>query len=78
MTRLTAIIIRTRGDDIRCDAGGPNRDGKWTGWVTLYNGDDYDHELLSTQPVYDSKDAAVAAVQEVVRVVRAMTEEELM
>jgi hypothetical protein len=34
MTNLTALIIATR-EDIVVDAGGPDSNGKYTGWITL-------------------------------------------
>ena len=73
MTRITAIIIQSRGDDIRCQAGGPAKDnGKYVGWITLYRGDEYDHELVSTEPIFNTEKDAVAHMEDLVKEVRAM------
>jgi|GEM_PF-3903176 len=72
ISRLTAAIIQTRGDDVRCLAGGPNDHGKWTGWISLYRDNIYDHDLLNTQPVFDSETAAVSAMEDVVSKIRAL------
>lgn len=77
MTRLTAIIIRTRGDDVHCQAGGPDRDGKWAGWVSLFRNEAYDHALLTTKAIYASEEEAVAAMQQLVAAVRGMTDAEV-
>lgn len=72
MNLLTALIIQSRGDDIVCDAGGPTENGKYSGWIQLYRNGEYDHDLVSTEPVYDSKQDAIFAMQELVKTVRAM------
>lgn len=73
MNFLTALIIQSRGDDIVCDAGGPTKkEGKYVGWIQLYRNGEYDHDLVSTEPVYDSKQDAIFAMQELVKTVRAM------
>jgi hypothetical protein len=73
MTVLTALIIQTRGKDIHCDAGGPDKTNKkYCGWLTLYNGDEYDHELVSTDPVFDTAEAAKKYMQDLVAEVRKM------
>lgn len=68
MTNLTAVIIATR-DDIVIDAGGPTVQGKYTGWITLGVEDRY-RPLFHSDPIYDSKDDAKAAMQQVVDEVR--------
>ena len=73
MNMITAMIIQSRGDDIVCSAGGPTKDnGKWVGWITLYRDGEYDHELLSSQPVFDTKKDAVEYMKGVVKSVREM------
>ena len=73
MTYLTALIIQERPQDIVCTAGGPNKNGKWAGWINLHkpNGD-YDHPLISTNAVYDSKRKAIKAMKDLVKEVMAM------
>lgn len=72
MTKLTAAIIQTRGDDIKCEAGGPDNEGKYTGWITLYRKGELDRNLLNTPPVYNTEKEAVAAVTTAVEEVRNM------
>lgn len=78
ITNLTAAIIRNNGDDISCYAGGPV-DGKYCGWIcfnedrgTFASGgrDIRPRPLLSTEPIYDSREEAVDAMQKIVNEVR--------
>jgi hypothetical protein len=61
--RLTAYIISSR-KDIIVTAGGPNKDGKWMGWITLSEQDEY-RELLNTEELYNSKKEAINAMTKV-------------
>lgn len=68
MTKLTAIIIKTN-PLVKCDAGGPDKDGKYVGWIML----DVDrwHPLLNTEPIYSSNEEAIKAMQLIVDKIRA-------
>ena len=69
ISRLTALTIQNR--NVRCEAGGPTKDeGKYVGWVML----DVQrwHPLFSTQPIYDTKEEAVKAMEEIVEEIRKM------
>ena len=68
ISRLTAYTIANR-TDIVIDAGGPDENGKWAGWITLGEADRF-RPLLSTQPVYDSKEAAIAEMRETVKAIK--------
>ncbi len=70
MTRLTAMIIQTRGDDVKVDAGGPDDNGKWTGWINLYKAGEYDHALISTESIYNTREAAITAIEDVINKVK--------
>lgn len=70
MTRLTALIIQSRGDDIVCTAGGPNKNGKFSGWIELYRNGEFDHALLSSEPVYTSEEVATEEMRKIVKQVR--------
>ena len=72
MTRLTGMIIQTRGEDIVCTAGGPGHDGTHYGFVELHRDGEYDHVLITLPTVYKSEEAALTAATELVREVRAM------
>lgn len=72
ISRLDALIIQTRGDDIRCLAGSPDKDGKYAGWICLFRGDEYDHDLLSTNAVFPNAQAAVEHMQSLVKEIRTM------
>ena len=71
MTRLTAMIIQSRGDDVFCRATLSAND-KYEGWICLYRNGRYDHDLLSTDAIYDTKKAAVEAMKDVVKEIRSM------
>jgi hypothetical protein len=61
MTNLTALIIATR-EDIVVDAGGPDSNGKYTGWITLGVEDRF-RPLINSDPVYDSKDCYACQIR---------------
>lgn len=72
MTVLDALIIQTRGDDIRCLAGGPNKNGKYAGWISLFRGDEYDHDILSTNAIFPSGETAIEHMRSLVEEIRKM------
>lgn len=74
ITRLTAYTIATR-DDIVIDAGGPAENGKFVGWITLGPEDRY-RPLLNSEPLYDTKEEAKAAMHKVVEEVRQAVKKE--
>lgn len=66
ISRLTALQIQTHSDHVKCEADGPNGAGKYTGWISVYTKWRW-QPLLSTNPIYDSHDAAVEAMQGIVK-----------
>jgi hypothetical protein len=73
MSRLTALIILSRGDDIHVTSAGPC-DGKYIGWITLGEEDRY-RPLLNTEPIYDTSEQAEAAMRKVVDDIRGAPDE---
>ena len=69
---ISALTIQMRPDgDIRVQAGGPCKDtGKWVMWIMLYNGDEYDHPILNTEPIFDDEEAALKYGHELVKQIR--------
>ena len=67
ITVYTALCIAN--NPVLCQAGGPDKDGKWTGWIM--KDEDRWSPLLNSQPIYESHDAAVKAMEEVVKAIRA-------
>jgi uncharacterized protein YegP (UPF0339 family) len=63
ISRLTAYIISSR-KDIVITFGGPNKDGKYMGWITLPKQDNY-RMLLNTEDLYNSKKEAIDAITRV-------------
>jgi len=63
ISRLTAAIIEI--NRVRCEAGGPDLNGKYTGWIML----DVErfHPLLNSDPIYTSKRIATFEMKKVVR-----------
>jgi len=74
--RLTAYVVATR-DDLHFTAAGPHKNGKWSGWITLPVEDQL-RPLVSSEPIYDSREAAVQAMRdlwvEICKVVEKETE----
>ena len=71
MNYLTLLIIHTRGDDIKCSAGGPSKDtGKYMGWITLFSDGEYDRELVNTSANFDTATEATKCVQDIVDLIR--------
>jgi hypothetical protein len=78
MTILTAIEIHTNGENIRCSGGGPDKQGKYMGWIELWRDGRLHKPLLSTQPIYNTKEAAETAMREIVAATRATPVEDIL
>lgn len=61
----TALIIQGN-DNITTSVGGPNDDGKYTGWVMGPRAHERWDPLLDTGPAYDTEEEAKAAVDGIV------------
>jgi hypothetical protein len=62
---MTAFALATNeDDDIHLEVGGPNSEGKYAAWVTH---GEYHRPLVSTQPVFDSEEAARTYLDELIR-----------
>lgn len=71
MTRLTAMIIATNGEDIKCSAGGPSKtNGNYVGWIEHWRDGRLHQPLLNSEPVFKSAEKAVEAMKEIVQEVR--------
>lgn len=66
MTRLTAIIIQTRGTDVQCEAIQDSKTKLWVGMINLYLEGAFDHHLITSEPFYPSSDEAVAEMKNIV------------
>jgi hypothetical protein len=75
---ITALEIHTNGGDIKCSAGGPDKNGKYTGWIELWRNGDLHKPMLSTQPVYDTEEEATRVMESIVSEVRALSIKEIM
>jgi hypothetical protein len=66
MTYITAMTIKAQ--EVRCEAGGPDENGKFAGWIML----DVDRwrPLVSTSASYGSQEAAIEAMKQLVEHVR--------
>lgn len=76
VTKLTALTIQSwpdtdtiKGGGIYVTAGGNDKAG-WSGHVYLVKGGEVHQQLLSTQPVFESKAKAVADMKRVVEQIR--------
>lgn len=73
ISALTAIIIQTQGENIRCDAWQDNLNKQWVGVVDLYRDGNLHTTLLESGPLYGSREAAIQAMEEHVRKIREMS-----
>ena len=77
ISRHTALVIGTRGDDIKVSVSGPDEtNGKYTGWITLGEEDRY-RPLLDSGPYYNTSEEALAAMKQLVEEIRVKVKEEL-
>ena len=73
MTRLTGLIIQTRGDDVHCVSQSLDGGETWSGWINLHRSDGrFDHALMSTDAIFKSEDEAVSKMEEIVKEARNM------
>jgi hypothetical protein len=72
MNLITALEIQTNGDNIVCDVGGPAKNGKFCGWISLFRDGDLHKHLLSTHPIFATAKEATEYVEKIVTDVRAM------
>lgn len=81
LTLRTAFIIATRNDLI-VTAAGPGPDdgkpefvGRWMGWITFGEADRY-RPLVNSDKPFDTEEGAVAAMRELVEIVKKWVAEE--
>lgn len=70
---MTALTIKN--NDVICTVGGPAKDagegtGKYVGWI-LMNVDRW-HPLLNTEPIYDTKELAQKAMDDLYKSIMEM------
>lgn len=71
MTRLTAMIIQSRGDDIRCEILGEDKEtGKISGCIMLYNDDVAHTMLLSSPPIFNTSQECIEKMKQAVEEIR--------
>lgn len=69
----SALAIQGNGDDIVCEPYGQHKEThKWAGAINLYKDGFFHTTLLSSEPVYDTRELAIEGMKEVVEAVRAM------
>lgn len=70
---ITAMTIQGQGDNIVCEPLGQHREtGKWAGVINLYKGGFFHTTLLSSEPIFSTREEAISEMKEVVRLVREM------
>ena len=74
ISRLTAYAIASN-PDIVCTQAGPAENGKYLGWITLGKEDRY-RALINTEPIYNTPEEAVAAMEQFVIDTKKLVEEE--
>ncbi|MFA6228461.1 MAG: hypothetical protein WC668_04760 [Patescibacteria group bacterium] len=72
------LVIQNRGDDVKCDAGGPSKKGgKFVAWINLYNYGEYHRPVLNTNDIFDSAEQAISWAERFVNAIRTEPEVEL-
>ena len=72
MTLYTALVIQNQDNDIRCEPYSQHKETKkWAGAVNLYHNGFFHTTLLSSEPVFESSEASVAYLENIVKQVRA-------
>jgi hypothetical protein len=72
MTFYTALVIQDQDNDIRCEPYSQHKETKkWAGAVNLYRDGFFHITLLSSEPVFESSEASVAYMEDVVTQIRA-------
>jgi len=78
VSRISALTVHNPDNDIRVEVLGQHKEtGKWAGAINLYKDNCLHSTVISSQAVYDTQEAAIKEMQEVVDAIRAMTDKEL-
>ena len=73
MTLYTALVIQNPANDIRCEPYSQHKKTKkWAGAINLYHTESFHTTLLSSEPIFESSEAAVAYMEDVVKQVKAL------
>jgi hypothetical protein len=73
MTRLTAMLIKNNGRDVKVDSAQDTDTGRWIGMINLWkDGRPHICPLIDTIPFYDSREEAEAGMQKIIDEIRAM------
>lgn len=71
ISRLSAMIIQTRGDEIKPEVLGQSGDtSKWAGALALFKGDEFDYYLVTSTYVYDTHEEALECMQSLIDKIR--------
>lgn len=71
MTLYTALVIQNEENDIRCEPYYQHKEtGKWAAAINLYHNGFFHTTLLSSEPIFESSEATVAYMENVVKQVR--------
>jgi hypothetical protein len=73
MTLYTALVIQNPSSDIRCEPYGQHKEtGKWSGAINLYHDGVFHTTLVSSEPTFESPEATVACMEDVVKQVKSL------
>ena len=76
ISRLTLYEIAGNSEDINVTFGGPDKNGKFCGWITRGPEQNY-RPLVSTSAIFATSKAAESAMKELVKFANNFTEEDL-
>lgn len=65
---LTALSIRN--NKVKIEVAGPDKNGKYSGWISHFEGNGHYRPDISTEPVYASKQEARKAMQTIINEIK--------
>ncbi|KKN40801.1 hypothetical protein LCGC14_0729430 [marine sediment metagenome] len=68
ISRITALEIQ--GNEVLCEAHGPDSKGKYKGWIYMLRGGEIHKSILNSNACYNSPEAAVEGMENVVELIR--------
>lgn len=74
ISNYTALVI-ANNPHVEADVGGPAKNGKYVGWIFIEESEESKYRpLLNTKPIYNTKEAALKAMQETIDEIRGETD----
>jgi hypothetical protein len=70
ISRITALIIQTNGDNIRAEVQGQDSTtGKYTGCIAQYKNGERHTTLASSAPTFNNREEAITAMEALIEII---------